>query len=145
MKRLRLALLAARALPTTVFAEVTNDYILKVEQSTKLFSEGKFSEMSKICEELIEISPEAPNGYVCKGIALGFRSKNKRKSREALTNLTKAIEINPEYYEAYFFRGLLQFTIRRRENSGTARTACKDMSRAYFNNYPPALEYVKKK
>ena len=144
MKRLLLPLLAAIALPTTVNAEVTNDYILKVEQSKKLFSEGKFSEMKNICEELIEISPDNPMGYVCKGIALGFVSKNKRKSREAIKNFTKAIEINPEYNEAYFFRGLLQFTMRRREDSGTARTACKDMSKAYFNNYPPALEYVKK-
>ena len=56
--------------------------------------------MKKICEKLIEISPEVPNGYACNGIALGFTSKNKRKSREALTNFTKAIEINPEsvYY-----------------------------------------------
>ena len=99
--------------------------------------------MKKICEELIEISPEVPNGYLCKGIALGFRSKNKRKSREALTNLTKAIEINPEYYEAYFFRGLLQFQMRRGGNSKIFRTACSDIKKAYLNNQPFALEYVK--
>ena len=58
--------------------------------------------MKTICEELFEILPEFEFGYLCKGVALGFTSKNKRKSREALKNFTKAIEINPEYYEAYF-------------------------------------------
>ena len=94
-KRFLIPLLAVLALPSSINADATNDYFLKLNQSVKLFSKGKFSEMKKICEEIIEISPEVQNGYVCKGIALGFRSKNKRKSREALTNLTKAIEINP--------------------------------------------------
>ena len=95
MKRLLLPLLAALALPTAVNAEVTNDYILKTNQSKKLFSERKFSEMKNICEELIEISPDNPMGYVCKGFALGFVPKSERKSREALKNFTKAIELNP--------------------------------------------------
>ena len=143
MKRSLLPLLAAIALPTTVNAEITNDYILKVEQSTKLFSEGKFSEMTKICEELIEISPELDFGYVCKGIALGFNRENQKK-REALRNFTKAIKINPENYDAYFFRGALKFTMRRRRDLGFNRSACDDMEKAYLNKNPFALQYVKK-
>ena len=143
MKPLLLPLLAAIALPTTVNAEVTNDYILKVEQSTKLFSEGKFSEMTKICDELLQISPEFDFGYVCKGVALGFNSENQKK-REALRNFTKAIKINPENYDAYFFRGALQFRMPRRAGLGIARNACIDMSKAYFKNHPAALDFVKK-
>ena len=143
MKRLLLPLLAAFALPTAVNSEETNDYILKVEQSTKLFSEGKFSEMSKICEELIEISPELDFGYVCKGIALGFNRENQKK-REALRNFTKAIKINPENYDAYFFRGALKFSMRRRKDLGFNRAACQDMEKAYLNKNPLALQYVKK-
>ena len=143
MKRSLLPLLAAIALPTSVNAEMNNDYILKVEQSTKLFSEGKFSEMSKICEELIEISPELDFGYVCKGIALGFNRENQKK-REALRNFTKAIKINPENYDAYFFRGALKFTMRRRRDLGFNRSACDDMEKAYLNKNPFALQYVKK-
>ena len=151
MKRFLIPLLAAIALPNAVNPEVTNDsifnakqadYIFKSNQAHKLISEGKYSEAETICDELIEISPDNPNSYICKGIALGFASENKKKIK-AKRNFTKAIKIDPEYNEAYFFRGLLQFTMRRREGSGTARTACKDMSRAYFNNYPPALEYFK--
>ena len=143
MKRLLLPLLAALALPTAVNAEVTNDYILKANQSKKLFSERKFSEMTKICNELIEISPDNPNGYVCKGLALGFNRENPKK-REALRNFTKAIKINPENYDAYFFRGALQFRMPRREGLGIARNACIDMSKAYFKNHPAALDFVKK-
>ncbi len=142
MKRLLLPLLAALALPTSVNAEVTNDYILKVNQSKKLFIERKFSEMTKICNELIEISPDNPNGYVCKGLALGFNMENPKK-REALRNFTKAIKINPENYDAYFFRGALQFRMPRREGLGIARNACIDMSKAYFKNHPGALDFVK--
>ena len=144
MKRFLIPLLAALTLPNAVNAELTNDYILKAEQSKKLFSERKFSEMTKICEELLEIEPEFDFGYVCKGIALGFDSKNKRKSREALKSFTKAIEINPENYAAYFNRGALKFRMRRRENSKLNITACSDVKKAYSKNYGPAIDYVKR-
>ena len=84
MKRFLIPLLAAIALPTAVNAEVTYesifnakqaDYFLKSKQASKLISEGKFSEAKTICDELIEISPDNPNSYVCKGIALGYSSK----------------------------------------------------------------------
>ena len=142
MKRFLIALLATLALPTAINAELNNDYILKVNQSKKLFIERKFSEMTKICNELIEISPDNPNGYVCKGLALGFNMENPKK-REALRNFTKAIKINPENYDAYFFRGALKFGMRRRKDLGFSRAACDDMEKAYLNNQPFALEYVK--
>ena len=143
MKRLLLPLLAALALPTFVNAEVTNDYRLKSNQATKLFSEGKFSEMTKLCEELLEIAPEYDFGYVCKGVALGFNSKNQKK-REALRNFTKAIKINPENYDAYTFRAALKFTMRRRRDLGFNRSACQDIKKAHENKNPLALQYVKR-
>ena len=143
MKRLLFPLIAALALSTSVNAEVTNDYRLKSNQATKLFSEGKFSEMTRICEELLEIAPEIDFGYLCKGIALGFNSENKKK-REALRNFTKAIKINPENYDAYFFRGALKFSMRRRKDLGFNRAACQDMEKAYLNKNPNALGFVKK-
>ncbi len=139
MKRLLLPLLAALALPTAVHAEENSDYRLKFNQVQKLIREGKVSEIEPICDELLEIAPEIDFGYVCKGIAFG-----KKKKREALRNFTKAIKINPENYDAYFFRGALMFTMRRRRDLGFNRTACRDMEKAYLNNHPFALEYVKK-
>ena len=144
-KRFLFPLVAAIALPTVANAEVNNDYILKARQSYKLISEGKFSEAEKICDELIEISPDNPNGYVCKGISLGFTGKNKRKSREAIRNFTKAIEINPENYQIYYLRGILQFSMRRTEFSKLQMNGCSDIKKAYLNNNPGALEYVKRK
>ena len=144
MKRILLPLLAALALPIAVNAEVNNDYLLKLAESQKLYREAKFSEMKNICEELIEISPDNPMGYVCKGFALGFVPKSERKSREALKNFTKAIELDPEYYEAYFLRGFLQFSMRRGEFSKLQMNGCSDIKKAYLNNYPGALEYVKR-
>ena len=73
---------------------------------------------------------------------MGFNSKNQKK-REALRNFTKAIKINPENYDAYFFRGALKFSMRRRKDLGFNRAACDDMEKAYLNNQPFALEYVK--
>ena len=143
MKHLLLPLIAALALPTAVNAEVTNDYILKFKQSKELITKGKFSEAEKICDELIETAPEIPFAYVCKGISLGFTSENKKK-REALRNFTKAIKINPENYDAYFFRGALKFSMRRRKDLGFNRAACQDMEKAYLNKNPLALQYVKK-
>ena len=150
MKRFLIPLLAALTIPTAVNAEETIDlekltiYNIKYSRANNLLREGKFSEMKNICEDLIEISPDNTKGYVCKGIALGFVSKNKRKSREALKNFAKAIKLDPEYTEAYFFRGALKFTMRRRKDFGFSRAACSDMEKAYLNNHPLALDYVKK-
>ena len=145
MKRFLIPLLVAIALPTAVNAEVTNDYLLKITECQNAYREGKFAEMKNIGEELIEIAPDRPNGYACKGIALGYyMSKNKNKiKREAIKDLTKAIEIDPEYYQLYFFRGAIQFSIKKPRDSEIT-TACSDIKKAYLANFPPALKFVKK-
>ena len=79
-------------------------------------------------------------GYLCKGIAKGFA--NKPKKREALKSFTKAIEIDPEFYEAYYWRGALQFSMRRNNLSKIDRTACSDIKKAYFNGFAYAIDYV---
>ena len=43
-----------------------------------------------------------------------------------------------------FFRGALKFGMRRRKDLGFSRAACSDIEKAYLNNYPLALNYVKK-
>ena len=143
MKRLLLPLVAAIALPTAVNAEVTNDHILKLTECTNLYNEGKFDEMKNIGNELIEISPDSPDGYLCKGLALFWTSKNNSKiKREAINNFTKATEINPEDIVATYFKGALQFSLNRTRKSEI--TACNDIKKTYLVNFPPALEFVKK-
>ena len=142
MKLLLSLLLALFASPSVVNSEETTVYNLKLNESKTLYREGNFSEMKNICEELLEISQDNPNGYICKGVALGFARKNERKSREALKSFTKAIEIDPELYEAYFLRGVLQFSMRRREFSKFQIRGCSDIRKAYLNRFAPALNYV---
>ena len=133
-------------MPIAVHPEVTNknEILYKLNQAVNLSREGKISEARTKCDEIIEFSPDLPDGYFCKGYTLGFVSKNKRKSREALKNFTEAIELDPEFYPAYYARGVLQFTMRRRENSKLNTTACSDLKKAYSKNYGPAIDYVKR-
>ena len=140
MKRLLLPLLAALTLPTVVNAELTNDYFLKFTKANSLLNEGDFSNAEKICDEMIETSPEKKWGYLCKASSLIISRKPKKM--EALKNLTTAIEIDPEFYDAYFMRGFLQFSMKRNSMSKIDRTACSDIKKAFLNDYQPAIDYV---
>ena len=142
MKFLLLSLLASIALPKAVTAELANDYFLKFTESNILLNKGDFSKAEKKCDEMIEISPEKKWGYFCKASSLII--SRKQKKREALKNLTKAIEIDPEFYDAYFLRGFLQFSMRRNSMSKLDRTACSDIKKAFLNDNQYAIDYVNK-
>ena len=142
MRKLLVPLLAALALTTAVNAELANDYYLKFKKANSLLNKGDFSKAEKICDEIIEISPEKKWGYFCKASSLIISGKPKKK--EALKNLTKAIEIDPEFYDAYFMRGFLQFSMRRKSLSNIDRTACSDIKKAFLNNNQNAIDYVNK-
>ena len=149
MKKIFFLLLTSNLLfPFNIQVSHSNEfdsyYFLKIKnkEALRLMNQGNFSKAEKLCDEIIEISPEEELGYLCKGIALGFSGK--RSKREALKNFTMAIEKNPEFYEAYYWRGVLQFSMRRNKSSKMDRTACSDIKKAYINNYPYAIDYVKK-
>jgi len=57
---------------------------------------------------------------------------------------TKAITIDPKFYEAYFWRGALQFSMKRRHMDKTDRIACSDMRKAYLNDVSYAIDFVNK-
>ena len=142
MKRLLLPLLTALAFPTAVNAESANDYFLKFNKAQSLLIKGDFTNAEIICDEMIETSPEKKWGYLCKASSLIISSKQKK--REALKNLTKAIEIDPEFYDAYFLRGVLQFTMKRNSMSKIDKSACSDIKKAFLNDYQYAIDYVNK-
>ena len=119
------------------------DYSSNILDGMELINKGEFTEGVKKCEEAIKIRPEEKLGYLCKGLGLGF-SGNKFTEREALKSFTKAIEIDPEFYEAYFFRGVLQFSMKRRHMDKTDRIACSDMKKAYNNDVSYAIDFVNK-
>ena len=149
MKRFLILLLAALAVPTTVNAEVDNDYSLKYIQARILNYEKKFSESETKCDELIEISPDNPKGYFCKGLSIVNEEFHTNKTNpkkvvinEALKLFTKAIEIDPEFNEAYYLRGTLRFAMPRHSNR--SNRACSDIKKAFLNGYVPAIAYVVK-
>jgi len=167
VKRFLIPLLAAVALPTVVNANENNGKLLEYK---KLIEEGyeildelvlkeqklknptysksrvkefmeEFSVALEKCNEAVEMIPEKKEGYFCKGLMLGFYHKYGRE-KQGLKEFTKAIKIDPEYLEAYYFRGILGFSMERRHGSSIDARACRDIKKAYKNNFPEAIEYV---
>ena len=119
---------------------LSGQYLDKYNEAIDLINNEKHFQAEKKCDEVIKLSPEEKRGYLCKGIATGFSSKPKKK--EALKNFTKAINIDSEFYEAYYWRGALQFSMRRNNMSKIDRTACIDIKKAYLNGFAYAIDYV---
>ena len=160
MKRLLITLLAALALPTAVNSNENNVKLLEYE---KLIKEGyeilddlvlrdqknptyeeymeEFPLALEKCNKAVEMIPEQKEGYLCKGLMIGFYKKPYHQ-KEGLKEFTKAIKIDPEYWEAYYYRGVLGFSMERRSGSFIDGRACKDIKKAYKNNFPDAIDYV---
>ena len=164
MRKFLLPLLVALSLPTSVNANENKDKFLEYK---KLIDEGyeilddlvlrdeknptyeqymeEFSLALEKCNEAIALIPENKEGYLCRGFMVGFHKKGPariRYQKKGLKDFTKAIKIDPEYMEAYFLRGDLGFSMRRLSGSSTDARACKDIKKAYKNNFPEAIEYV---
>ena len=164
MKRFLIPLLATLALPIAVNANESKDKFLEY---IKLIDEGyeilddlvlrdeknptyeqymeEFSLALEKCNEAIALIPENKEGYLCRGFMVGFHKKGPsriRYQKKGLKDFTKAIKIDPEYMEAYFLRGDLGFTMRRLSGSSIDVGACRDIKKAYRNNFPEAIEYV---
>jgi tetratricopeptide (TPR) repeat protein len=61
------------------------------------------AEMAKRLEDIATIDPQQYVAHVCKGVALGLRSKLK----DGLAELEQAIPLDAEGWDAYFWKGLL--------------------------------------
>ena len=120
--------------------ELSGEYLDKYNEAIDSINNEKHFQAEIQCDEAIKLSPEEKMGYLCKGIATGFSSKPKKK--EALKSFTKAIEIDPEFYEAYYWRGALQFSMRRNNMSKIDRTACCDIKKAFLNGFVYAIDSV---
>ena len=164
MKRFLIPLLAVLSLPIAVNANENKDKFLEYK---KLIDEGyeilddlvlrdqknptyeeymeEFPLALEKCNEAIAMIPENKEGYLCRGFMVGFHKKGPariRYQKKGLKDFTKAIKIDPEYLEAYSLRGDLGFTMRRLSGSSIDVGACRDIKKAYRNNFPEAIEYV---
>ena len=168
MRKLLIPLLAAIALPTAVNAEISNNNFSIYEKNLEagfslidevfeLRSKGIYSneneiktkEAEKKCEEAIEIMPNKKEGYLCRGIVVGIQKiyifgggSTLSKQKKGIRDFTKAIKIDPEYWEAYFWRGALGFNMERLSESKIDGRACKDIKKAFLNNSSLAINYV---
>ena len=165
MKRFLIPLLAALALPIAVNANEDKDKFLEYK---KLIDEGyeilddlvlrdqknptyeeymeEFPLALEKCNEAIAMIPENKEGYLCRGLMIGFYKKGpatQRYKKKALKDFSKVIKIDPEYLEAYYLRGVLGFSTNRLSGSSIDGRACKDIKKAFENNFEPAIEYVK--
>ena len=169
MRKLLIPFLAALAFPNTVNAEISNNNFSRFEKNLEagfslidevfeLRSKGIYSteneiktkEAEKKCEEAIEIMPNNKEGYLCRGIVVGLQKiymfgggSTLSKQKKGIRDFTKAIKIDPEYWEAYFWRGALGFSMERLSGSSIDGRACKDIKKAYKNKFEPAINYVK--
>ena len=165
MKRFLISLLATIALPTVVNANENNGNLLEYkklieegyqildelvlkDQKNSTYSKSRvkeymeeFSVALEKCNKAVEMIPEKREGYFCRGLMIGFYHKDGRW-KQGLKEFTKAIKIDPEYLEAYYFRGILGFSMERRHGSSIDARACRDIKKAYKNNFPAAIEYV---
>ena len=80
-------------------------------------------------EEIAAANPEDYVAYVCRGVALSLRSKLKK----GLAEVERAILLNPEGWDAYFWKGMLCAYL------GRSLTAMEAFEKALEVDLPPLL------
>ena len=100
MKRFLLLALTAGLLSSTAgFAN--EDFDQLIEKGWDEWDQENYKEAIKLCSDAIDIEPNDPEGYYCRGTALSEMGK----SRTAYKDFTKAIELDPDLVDAYSFLG----------------------------------------
>ena len=102
------------------------------------WDQENYKEAIKLCSDAIDIEPNDPEGYYCRGTALSESGK----SRSAYKDLTKAIELDPDDLDYYYWRGVTIMTMIRQYNSKMQKVGCSDLKNAYSNKHDFTLEYV---
>ena len=126
--------------------QILDDLVLR-DQKNPTYEEymEEFPLALEKCNKAIAMFPEKKEGYLCRGLMIGFYKKGSAKPRyqkKGLKDFSKAIKIDPEYFEAYYLRGILGFSMERLSGSSIDGRACKDIKKAYKNNFPDAIDYV---
>ncbi len=102
------------------------------------WDQENFKEAIKLCSDAIDIEPNYPEGYYCRGTALSEMGK----SRTAYKDLTKAIELDPDDLDYYYWRGVTIMSMIRQYNSKMQKVGCSDLKKAYSKKHKFTLEYV---
>ena len=102
------------------------------------WDQENYKEAIKLCSDAIDIEPNDPEGYYCRGTALSEIGKN----RSAYKDLTKAIELDPDDLDYYYWRGITIMTMIRKYSSKMQKVGCSDLKKAYSKKHNFTLEYV---
>ena len=133
---LLLALIACLLYSTAGFANEDFDQLM--EKGWDEWDQENYKEAIKLCSDAIDMEPNNPEGYYCRGTALSELGKR----RTAYKDFTKAIELDPDDLDYYYWRGLTIMTMIRKANSRMQKVGCSDIKEAYSNKHDFTLEYV---
>ena len=133
-----LALATGLFLSTTGCAKGEFDQL--VDKGWDEWDQENYKETIKLCSDAIDIKPTNPEGYFCRGIALS----NMGKSRTAYKDFTKAIELDPDNLDYYYWRGSTIMTTVRQANSRMHKIGCSDLKNAFVKKHRFTKEYVEK-
>ena len=131
-----LALTAVLLSCTAGFAN--EDFDQLIEKGWDEWDQENYRKAIKLCSDAIDIEPNDPEGYYCRGTALSEMGK----SRTAYKDLTKAIELDPDDLDYYYWRGVTIMTMTRQAKSRMQKVGCSDLKKAYSNKHDFTLEYV---
>ncbi len=134
---------AGRAQLKKDFEQVDNEFLSnqKVEEGTRLAYQDKHDEAIKLYTEAIELNPNNTAAYFARAGIYHARSiLNKTDAKKfrtlAINDLNKAIEIKPDYSDAYGKRGFIYYYAKDYPN------AIKDFNRAIEINPTVAQNYI---
>ena len=133
---LLLALTSGLLSSTDGFANEDFDQLM--DKGWDEWDQENYKEAIKLCSDAIDIEPNDPEGYYCRGTALSEMGK----SRTAYKDLTKAIELDPDDLDYYYWRGVTIMTMIRQYNSKMQKVGCSDLKKAYSNKHDFTLEYI---
>ena len=123
-------------LPTAGFANEDFDQLM--EKGWDEWDQENYKEAIKLCSDAIDIEPNDPEGYYCRGTALSEMGK----PRTAYKDFTKAIELDPDDLDYYYWRGVTIMSMIRQANSKMQKVGCSDIKKAYSKKHDFTLEYV---
>ena len=102
------------------------------------WDQQNYKEAIKLCSDAIDIEPNNPEGYFCRGTALS----NMGKTRTSYKDFTKAIELDPDNLDYYYWRGSTIMTTVRQGNSRMHKIGCSDLKKAFVKKHSFTKEYV---
>ena len=118
---------AARKNPLA-FEYYNNALRANPSNQTTLYAHAKLQQdLGKIDEALKEYEQIQLIGTIGENCAYNMGAiylELKKDTKKALENFTKAIELNPNYTEAYFARGLAYYKLKDRENAKSDLNKC---------------------